>query len=79
MVRPTTSAPDTEAPYGWTCSFFGRAGALARATLSSLREATAFAERHAALSGAALGAWVSNADGSWLLETPGGQYRLQLT
>jgi hypothetical protein len=77
MVRPTTSPPDTEAPQGWTCSFFGRAGALARATFSSLREATAFAERHAALSEAALGACVCDADGTWLAETLGGQYQLQ--
>jgi hypothetical protein len=77
MVRPTTSPPDTEAPQGWTCSFFGRAGALARATFSSRREAKAFAERHAALLGAAPGAWVRDADGTWLAETLGGQYRLQ--
>ena len=79
MVSRLTSPPDTETTQVWTCLFVGRAGALARATFSSLREASAFAERHAALSGMAFGAWLHDAEGTWQLESVHGRYRLQLT
>jgi hypothetical protein len=61
----------------WSCTFLGRTGIRAHATFASAEEARRFAERHANATGVESD-WVE-ADGSWVLSTPLGNYRVTPT
>jgi hypothetical protein len=63
---------DQNSPTEWRCTFVGRAGGHAHARFASAEEAQQFAERHAHVLGVQ-GDWVE-ADGSWVLSTPIGNY-----
>lgn len=71
-TNATSSSPGLSSPVGWRCTFEGRAGGQAHATFASVEQAKLFAELHAHASGTS-GEWVE-ADGSWVLRTPPGDY-----